>query len=76
MTAALTFHNRIINGSKLELVQYMDFLKSGGNDYPLAQLSKAGINMSNKNVYKVIAEYTQILVSMYEKESRKLGLIE
>jgi oligoendopeptidase F len=76
MTAALIFHNRIISGSKLELAQYMDFLKSGGNDYPLAQLSKAGIDMSDKTVYKVIAEYTGTLVSMYEEEIKKLGLIE
>ncbi len=76
MTAALTFHNRIVNGSESELDKYFDFLKSGGDDFPLNQLNKAGVDLSDKNVYKIIAEYTEKLVKMYEEEIKKQGLID
>jgi len=75
MTAALVFYNRISNGGDEELQQYLDFLKSGGNDFALAQLKKANIDLSDKSLFLLIPRYTKKLVDLYEMKLKEMKLI-
>jgi oligoendopeptidase F len=48
--------------------KYLDFLASGGSDYPIPTLQKAGVDMlTSKPVEKFIAAYAK-LVKTFEKE--------
>ena len=48
--------------------KYLDFLSSGGSDYPIPTLQKAGVDMlTSKPVEKFIAAYAK-LVKTFEKE--------
>ncbi len=71
MTASLMFYESIKNGGESEIEGYLDFLKMGGNDYPLEQLKKVGIDLNNEDVLTSIGAYTDRLVDMYEKELNK-----
>ncbi len=71
MSAALNFYESIKTGNKSKIMQYLDFLKMGGNDYTLAQLEKVGINMNNKEALNAIGNYTSQLVDLYAKELTK-----
>ena len=45
LSAAIALSQRVVNGGKDELNQYLSFLKSGGSKYPLEQLADAGVDM-------------------------------
>lgn len=76
MTASLNFFKKI-NGSssKYWIDNYFSLLKAGGDDYPLNQLKKAGIDLMDKNNYSAISEYLTELVDMYEIELKEKGLV-
>lgn len=44
---------KILNGDKDQLEKYMELLKSGGSDYPIELLKKAGVDLSDENTYKI-----------------------
>lgn len=46
-SAAKALAGPIIQGDKEALARYLDFLGSGGSDYPLELLKKAGVDMSS-----------------------------
>ena len=46
LSCALKIASDIINGKENALENYMDFLSSGGSDYPLNILKKTGIDMT------------------------------
>ena len=46
LSSALSIANRIIKGDTETRDKYLEFLKSGGNDYPLEILKKVGIDMT------------------------------
>jgi len=58
------------------LEKYLTLLKSGGDDYPLNQLQKMGIDFTGPEVFDSFLEYTGNLVEQYEKELIKAKLIE
>ncbi|MGL4868168.1 MAG: oligoendopeptidase F, partial [Cetobacterium sp.] len=42
--------------------QYLTLLKSGGNDHPMDQLKKAGVDLSNKDAFNAVAtEFNRLL---------------
>lgn len=45
LSAAIALSQRVLHGGTREREQYLDFLKGGGSDYPLALLRKAGVDM-------------------------------
>lgn len=75
MTASLLIYESIKNGNNLAIEQYLCFLKMGGNDYPLEQLKKVGINLNNEKSLSVIGNYTKTLVDMYEMELFKAEIL-
>ncbi len=54
------------------LDKYMTLLKSGGNDYPMEQLRKAGIDMTDPETYTAVIRHMDRLVTQLEEELAKL----
>ena len=48
LSSALSIASRIISGDTATRDNYLDFLSSGGSDYPLNILNKVGIDMTSK----------------------------
>jgi oligoendopeptidase F len=48
--------------------QYLTLLRSGGNDYPMEQLRKAGVDLSQPDTVRAIVDQLDGLVSRLEKE--------
>ena len=45
-TASISLAEKVLSGDKVALQNYMKFLSSGGSDYPIEILKKAGIDMT------------------------------
>lgn len=54
------------------LEKYLTLLKSGGNDYPMEQLKKAGVDLTKPDAYNAVVEQLTDLVSRLEVEINKL----
>lgn len=54
------------------LNQYLTLLKSGGNDHPMAQLKKAGVDLTKKESFDAIGEEFDRLLDILEDELKKL----
>jgi oligoendopeptidase F len=70
-------YEKVFQGSKTEreinIKRYLDLLKSGGNDYPMNQLKKAGVDLSDPStIMAVITQFNQ-LVSQLELELERLN---
>jgi oligoendopeptidase F len=55
---------------------YINLLKSGGSDYPVEQLKKAGVDMTQPEAVQAVIDNMSDLVDRYEKELNKLGLVK
>ena len=51
---------------------YLNLLKSGGNDFPMEQLKKAGVDLSKPETVKAVIDQMDDLVTQLEKELEKL----
>ncbi len=49
--------------------RYLTLLKSGGNDHPMAQLKKAGVDLTQPGPVQAVIEQMDELVSRMEKEA-------
>ena len=47
ISAAVALSQRVLGGGEQELSDYLGFLKSGGSDYPLETLARAGVDMTS-----------------------------
>jgi len=56
--------------------RYIDMLKSGGNDYPMEQLKKAGVDLTQPEAVQATLDQMSILVDRFEKELIALKLID
>jgi len=52
--------------------KYLGLLKSGGSDYPIDELKKAGVDMTDPDVFYGITDLTDKLVTQLEDELNKL----
>jgi oligoendopeptidase F len=48
--------------------KYLTLLKSGGNDYPMEQLKKAGVDLSKPETIKAVITQLDVMVGLLEKE--------
>ncbi|NQV42345.1 MAG: oligoendopeptidase F [Candidatus Marinimicrobia bacterium] len=55
---------------------YISLLQSGGSDYPVEQLKKAGVDMTQPQAVQAVIDNMDDLVNRYEKELKKLGLVD
>lgn len=51
---------------------YLSLLKSGGNDYPMNQLKKAGVDLEKEESFTAVAVEFNRLLDLLEKELEKL----
>lgn len=56
--------------------RYLDLLKSGGNDYPMEQLKKAGVDLTEPAAVQATLDQMSALVDQFEKELKALKLID
>lgn len=52
--------------------RYLTLLKSGGNDYPMKQLQKAGVDLTEPATVQAVVEQLDELVTRMEAESAKI----
>lgn len=52
--------------------RYLTLLKSGGNDHPMAQLKKAGVDLTQRATVQAVADQLDKLVSQMEVEAAKI----
>jgi oligoendopeptidase F len=55
------------------LARYLDLLKSGGNDHPMAQLQKAGVDLTQPGPVQAVIEQMDALVARMEQEAAAIG---
>jgi len=55
--------------------KYLDLLKSGGNDYPVEQLKKAGIDMTSPGPVLAVVDRLNYLIDQLEAELKAVGKI-
>jgi oligoendopeptidase F len=53
--------------------KYLTLLKSGGNDYPMEQLKKAGVDLSKPETIKAVITQLDVMVGLLEKELAKVN---
>ncbi|MGL5411708.1 oligoendopeptidase F [Cetobacterium sp.] len=51
--------------------EYLTLLKSGGNDHPMNQLKKAGVDLSKKDAFNAVATEFNRLLDLLEEELKK-----
>jgi len=61
------------NNRQKVIERYLDLLESGGSDYPMNQLKKAGVDMTDPEVFYGITKLTDRLVTQLEEELKKLN---
>jgi oligoendopeptidase F len=52
--------------------RYLTLLKSGGNDYPMALLQKAGVDLTKRETVQAVVEQMNDLVTQMEAEAAKI----
>jgi oligoendopeptidase F len=52
--------------------RYLGLLKSGGNDHPMAQLQKAGVDLTQKATVQAVVDQMDALVTQMEQEAAKI----
>ena len=66
--AAAAFANSILTEGKKAVEKYKGFLKSGGSDYPINILKKAGVDMTTSKPLEATMARFKELLDMLEKE--------
>jgi oligoendopeptidase F len=52
--------------------RYLTLLRSGGNDHPMAQLKKAGVDLTKRSTVQAVVDQMDLLVSQMEAEAAKI----
>ena len=60
------------NARKEALKRYIELLSSGGNDFPMNQLKKAGVDLSKKSTIEAVSKQLDGLLDKLENEIKKL----
>ncbi|NHB68709.1 oligoendopeptidase F [Perlabentimonas gracilis] len=75
--ASAHLFDQIVHGSKRErkaaTEKYIELLRSGGSDFPINQLKKAGVDMTNPEVIKSVSRRLDQLVEQLEKELKAIN---
>lgn len=66
--AASAFAKSLLDGEKDAVEKYTGFLKSGGSDYPIEILKKAGVDMTTPKPLEATIERFNELLDMLEKD--------
>ena len=52
--------------------RYLTLLKSGGNDYPITQLQKAGVDLTRRETVQAVIDQMEEMVTQMEAEAAKI----
>lgn len=63
----------IMQGDTATRDRYLALLRSGGNDYPMEQLKKAGVDLAQPDTVRAVIEQLDDLVSRLERELAARG---
>jgi oligoendopeptidase F len=78
--AASLIHQRMTEGSEADraatVQRYLDLLRSGGNDHPITQLQKAGVDFTTTEPMEAMVATMESLVGQLEGELNGLGLLD
>ncbi len=66
--SAARLSHEIMRGDTDARTRYLTLLKSGGNDYPMEQLKKAGVDLAQPDTVRAVLEQLDDLVSRLERE--------
>ena len=66
--SAARLSREIMRGDTDTRARYLTLLKSGGNDYPMEQLKKAGVDLAQPDTVRAVLEQLDDLVSRLESE--------
>ncbi|MEX0962381.1 MAG: oligoendopeptidase F [Simkaniaceae bacterium] len=66
ISASLSLVERVLEEGKPAREDYLNFLKSGGSDYPIALLKKAGCDLTTSQPFESLIQYFSSLVSEFE----------
>lgn len=72
MIASLALSNYVLNGGEKELQRYLNFLKSGGSNYPLEILKTAGVDMTTEKPFNDAMQMFNQLVDEFDTLVKKL----
>lgn len=62
ISASIALSQRVLNGGDKEREDYLGFLRSGGSQYPIDSLKKAGVDMSkSESIQSAIDYFTKLL---------------
>ena len=53
--------------------RYLTLLRSGGNDHPMEQLRKAGVDLTQRSTIQAVIDQMDRLVTQMEAESAKIN---
>ena len=67
ISAAIALSERVLNGGKKELEDYLGFLKSGGSKFPIQTLKGAGVDMSTQEPVDAATRKFANLLDQLEK---------
>ncbi len=66
LSAAIALSQKVLNGNEDDLGDYLSFLCSGGSEYPLDSLKKAGVDMSTPKPVEDALAYFSALLEEFE----------
>jgi len=72
-TASIALAQKVMSGDKLALKKYIEFLSSGGSDYPIELLKKAGADMTTNDPFDKTIEAMNQVMDEIEKILDKKG---
>ena len=61
------------NVRKEALKKYIELLSSGGSDFPMNQLKKAGVDLAEKSTIEAVSKQLDSLLDKLEEELEKIG---
>lgn len=71
--ASAALSKAVLDGEEGAIERYMEFLRSGGNDYPIEQLKKAGVDLSDPKTIENAMELFDSLVTQMEELMAQKG---
>lgn len=60
-------------GREVAVERYLELLRSGGNDHPMEQLRKAGVDLTRRETVQAVVAQMDGLVTQLEAEAARLG---
>lgn len=67
-TSSMLLYEQVKNGVPGAFDRYISLLKSGGSDYPVSQVKKAGVDLTTDAPYMAVIHRMESLVDRLEKE--------